>query len=65
MIQIGIDFGGTKIEAAALDRHGAFLARVRTPNPGDYDQAIRDVRDLIGRAEADAGSAGTIGIGTP
>ncbi len=65
MIQIGIDFGGTKIEAAALDRHGAFLARVRTPNPGDYDQAIRDVRDLIGRAEADAGSVGTIGIGTP
>ncbi len=65
VIQIGIDFGGTKIEAAALDRDGAFLARLRTPNPGDYTAAIRDVRDLIARAEAEAGDVGTIGIGTP
>ena len=65
MIQIGIDFGGTKIEAAALNAGGQFLARVRTPNPGDYDRAIRDVRDLIARAEAEAGGTGTVGIGTP
>jgi predicted NBD/HSP70 family sugar kinase len=26
MIQIGVDFGGTKIEAAALNPEGAFLA---------------------------------------
>ena len=65
VIQIGIDFGGTKIEAAALDADGRFLARVRTPNPGDYDQSIRDVGDLIARAEAEAGGAGTVGIGTP
>ena len=65
MIQIGIDFGGTKIEAAALNAGGQFLARVRTLNPGDYDRAIRDVRDLIARAEAEAGGTGTVGIGTP
>jgi len=65
VIQIGIDFGGTKIEAAALNAGGQFLARVRTPNPGDYDRAIRDVRDLIARAEAEAGGTGTVGIGTP
>lgn len=65
VIQIGIDFGGTKIEAAALDAGGQFLARVRAPNPGDYDRAIRDVRDLIVRAETEAGSAGTVGVGTP
>lgn len=65
MIQIGIDFGGTKIEAAALDGDGQFLTRMRTPNPGNYDTAIRDLRDLIARAEQDAGGAGTIGIGTP
>jgi hypothetical protein len=34
MIQIGVDFGGTKIEAAALNPEGAFLARIRAPNPG-------------------------------
>jgi hypothetical protein len=27
LIQIGIDFGGTKIEAAALDGDGQFLTR--------------------------------------
>lgn len=65
MIQIGIDFGGTKIEAAALDTQGRFLSRLRAPNPGGYDAAIRDVRDLIIRAEDEAGGPGTIGIGTP
>jgi fructokinase len=65
LIQIGIDFGGTKIEAAALDGSGRYLARTRTANPGDYDAAIRDTRDLIASIEQSAGGEGTIGIGTP
>lgn len=65
MIQVGVDFGGTKIEAAALDGAGHFRSRVRTPNPGSYDQAIRDVRDLIARAEQEAGAKGTVGVGLP
>lgn len=65
MIQIGIDFGGTKIEAAALDRSGRFLSRLREPNPGGYDAAIHKVRELVLRAEAEAGGIGSIGIGTP
>jgi len=65
VIQIGVDFGGTKIEAAALDQSGQFLARVRTPNPGDYDRAIEDLCALIARVEAEAGGAGTVGLGTP
>lgn len=65
MIQIGVDFGGTKIEAAALDADGEFLARLREPNPGDYDAAIRVVVDLIKRVEAEAGGQGTFGIGGP
>jgi fructokinase len=65
MIRIGVDFGGTKIEAAALDPDGRFLARVRVPNPGDYDQALVTVRDLIARVEAEAGGTGTVGIGLP
>ncbi|HWU79955.1 MAG TPA: transcriptional regulator, partial [Caulobacter sp.] len=40
MIRFGIDFGGTKIEAAALNETGEFVARVRKPNPGDYGQAL-------------------------
>ena len=45
MIRIGVDFGGTKIEAAALDASGAVIARRRTPNPGGYDAAIAAVTD--------------------
>lgn len=36
MIRIGVDFGDTKIEVAALDAAGNFLARVRAPNPGRF-----------------------------
>jgi fructokinase len=64
-IQIGVDFGGTKIEAAALDREGKFLARVRAPNPGNYEAALRTVCELIDTVEQQAGGRGTIGVGTP
>jgi fructokinase len=65
VIQIGIDFGGTKVEAAALDASGAYLARVRTPNPGSYDAAIETIRDLIAQVEQQAGGVGTVGVGLP
>ena len=55
MIRIGVDFGGTKIEAAALDADGAFVARVRAPNPGDYEAALATVRELVGRGREAAG----------
>jgi fructokinase len=65
MIEIGVDFGGTKIEAAALAADGRFLSRRRTPNPGDYDAAIRVVRDLVAEVESEAGERGTLGVGGP
>jgi len=64
-VRVGVDFGGTKIEAAALDAEGKFLARVRAPNPGNYDDALRTVCDLVAQVEQQAGARGTIGIGTP
>ncbi len=64
-MQIGIDFGGTKIEAAALDNSGAVLARIRKANPGNYADALRTVQDLVGEIEREAGCRGSIGIGTP
>jgi len=65
LIQVGVDFGGTKIEAAALSLDGRFLARVRAPNPGAYDAAIATVRDLIAQVEQQAGGRGSIGVGAP
>jgi fructokinase len=66
MIRIGVDFGGTKIEAAALRPDGAFAARVRRPNPGDYQGALQVVRELVAEVERQAGVAGaTVGFGVP
>ena len=65
-MQIGIDFGGTKIEAAVLDATGAFRARIRAPNPGNYDASLRTICELVAAAERQAGTCGcTVGIGTP
>ncbi len=65
MIRIGVDFGGTKIEAAALDAEGCFITRLREPNPGAYDAALILVRSLIERVEAEVGRAASVGVGVP
>jgi fructokinase len=66
MIRLGVDFGGTKIEAAGLDAEGRCLARPRAPNPGDYEAAIETVASLVAEVEREAGaSAARIGVGVP
>ena len=65
MIRIGVDFGGTKIEAAALDHEGRVVARVRQPNPGVYGAALDTVAQLVAETESQAGATGTVGIGCP
>ncbi len=65
MIRIGIDFGGTKIEAAALDAAGHIIERLREPNPGSYDAALATTRDLIDAIEAKVGGGATVGVGLP
>lgn len=64
-MQIGVDFGGTKIEAAALDADGGFLARLRAPNPGTYDAALATVVRLVNRIERDLDRSGSIGLAVP
>lgn len=64
-MQIGIDFGGTKIEAAMLDETGAFVTRQRVATPDSYADAIRAVVDLVGQVEKEVGAARSIGIGVP
>lgn len=66
MIRVGVDIGGTKIEAAALTAGGAFAARVRKPNPGDYDAFLQVVKEVVEEAEAQAGvNAASVGCGAP
>lgn len=66
MIRFGVDFGGTKIEVAALNEAGDFVARVRKPNPGTYDAALDVVAGLVADAEAMAGATcARLGLGIP
>lgn len=63
---IGIDLGGTKIEAAALGENGAMLARERVPTPkNDYAAALRAIADLVQGLEARFGSSKGVGLGVP
>jgi len=59
--RIGIDLGGTKIEALALDRAGreVFRKRVATPR-GDYAGTIAAVKALVSQI-----GEGSVGIGIP
>ncbi|RDI36621.1 fructokinase [Gluconacetobacter liquefaciens] len=64
--RIGIDFGGTKIEIAALARaDGRELVRRRIANPGHYAGAVTAIRDLVTAMDAELGGTGTVGIGIP
>jgi fructokinase len=65
MIRIGVDFGGTKIEAAAVDAEGRFRSRVRAPNPRIYERSLEVVADLVAQAEREAGATGPIGVAMP
>ena len=65
MIRTGIDFGGTKIEAAALDADGQVVARRRAPNPKDYKAAIETVASVLGQVEAEVGRVERLGVAVP
>ena len=57
---IGVDFGGTKIEAVALSPAGETLARKRLPTPrDDYAASIAAVAGLVADLEAATGARGT------
>ena len=65
-MRIGIDLGGTKIEAIALDGAGNELFRQRVATPvGDYQQVLTAIVELIKRVEQETAQQGSIGIGTP
>jgi fructokinase len=65
-IRIGVDLGGTKIEAIALDFSGETLARRRIVTPAhDYDEIVRAVAALVHDVELETNRRGTVGVGAP
>lgn len=65
-IRIGIDLGGTKIEALAIDGDGRELVRHRVDTPqGDYDATVASMAALVQRIEREIGRTATVGAGIP
>ena len=64
---LGIDLGGTKIEALLLDAAGGARWRERVATPqGDYAATLAAIEALVARARLAAGAAGcSIGVGGP
>src|SRR5918912_1377517 len=64
--RIGIDLGGTKIEAAALDGTGNIRLRRRMATPtGDYDGTVAALAELVNELERELGQRATVGVGIP
>ena len=65
-MRIGVDLGGTKIEALALGDAGEELLRYRVDTPrGDYHGTLQAVAGLVAKLERETGQTGTVGMGIP
>ncbi len=68
MITVGVDIGGTKIAAAAVDERGTVVARARRDTPEEHATAILHsvaemVRELSAGPEVEAaGAVGAVGV---
>lgn len=65
-LRIGIDLGGTKIEAIALASDGreVFRRRIDTPR-GDYAATVAAIATLVAAVEGELGVRGSVGVGMP
>jgi len=65
-MRIGVDLGGTKIEAVLMQEDGLIVQKQRVPTPkGDYPATLQAVVELVGVLEARAGQPCSVGMGTP
>lgn len=65
-MRIGVDLGGTKIEAIALDDDGTVFQRRRVDTPrDDYDAIVNAIVALVQGLEAELGMEGSVGVGIP
>jgi fructokinase len=65
-MRIGIDLGGTKIEAIAMGDDGGELYRHRVATPArDYEATLKTIAELVFSIEEKLGIKGSVGVGTP
>ena len=64
--RIGVDLGGTKIAAVAIDAEGAITAARRLATPaGDYHATVAAIAGLVASLEDEIGGRASVGIGIP
>jgi fructokinase len=64
-MRIGIDLGGTKTEAIAIDHEGRELIRRRVPTLGTYDATLATIKKLVESIESELGQTARVGVGIP
>ena len=64
-MHIGIDIGGTKLAAIALDGDGRERARLRQPVPTSFDGVIDAVAGIVDRLAAGGVRAPSVGVSLP
>lgn len=65
-VRLGLDLGGSKIEAALISSDGDVLLRERAAMPGDYETALDSIKTLVDAVEAKVGARSPgAGFGTP
>ena len=65
-MRLGIDLGGTKIEAAVINDDGEFIWRQRTPTPSySYKDILEAITGLVHASTEVTGFTGPVGMGIP
>ena len=65
-MRIGVDIGGTKLEAAAMNAGGELLLRRRTATPrGNYEAVVEAIAELVRSVEAELDQECSLGFGIP
>ena len=65
MYKIGIDLGGTKIEAVLIDQYGKKIFTKRIKTKQNYHGTINDIYDLVEEIQKKFDKIESIGIGMP
>ena len=63
--KLGVDLGGTKIEAVLLDAYGDIVFRKRIATPGEYRSILSGIQKLTVEAEKQVGVRLSVGVGLP
>lgn len=65
-MRIGVDIGGTKLEAAAIDDRGEIKYRRRTATPKkNYSETVQSIVELVRSIENDMATTCSLGFGIP